>query len=440
MAWRSHLFAALRHPTEPRVLLLRTGGRWRLPRVFVRRGVWVATAEVAVPALERRLGTKPWLLRQLWFAEDEERERIETLYELALLDEEWQPPPHGRWVGRGELDRLQDDVRRKVLDAYLEALERGEIPPERPPWAQSRWRDEVGAWLEDETARLGLALLGIEQVKQWGISSVLRVKTDGPDLYFKVSKSLPLFVEEATVTARLAEQLPAYVPAPLTVEPGRGWILFGEFDLVGWDAPLETRCEAFRRFAGLQLRTAALTDELLADGCLDRRLDVLERQLDPLFADRAGLHKLGDEEVRELRRLAPRLKELCGRLEGLGLPATLVHGDLHVGNVARLDGELAYFDWTDACIAHPFIDLHSLQWERDESRRAALLDAYLEPWRAAADEDVLREAVALAAVVTPLHHAVSYRTIVAGLEPASKPELDAAHSFLREALARVREL
>jgi hypothetical protein len=40
--------------------------------------------------------------------------------------------------------------------------------------------------------------------------------------------------------------------------------------------------------------------------------------------------------------------------------------------------------------------------------------------------------------VIPLHHAVSYRTIVRGLEPVAKSELDATHSFLREALARAR--
>jgi aminoglycoside phosphotransferase (APT) family kinase protein len=141
-----------------------------------------------------------------------------------------------------------------------------------------------------------------------------------------------------------------------------------------------------------------------------------------------------------LRRVAPRLHELIRRLDALGLPATLVHGDLHPGNVARIDEELVYFDWTDACVAHPFVDLHSLQWERDERTREAILDAYLEPWRAVAAEETLREAVALARVVTPLHHAVSYATIAASQEPSSRSELDATHQFLREAMARVREL
>jgi hypothetical protein len=396
---------------------------------------------VVVPAFEQRLGTRPWLLRHLGFAEDDEADRLDAIHELELVDRDWRPPAHGRWAARGDLDRLRlDPAERELLSGYLAALERDEILPERPPWALPGWHDDVRAWLDAELPRLGRRFVGLEQVKQWSISSVLRVETDGPELYFKVSALLPLFVHEGTVTARLAERFPTHVPAPLAVEPGRGWMLFDAFDLVGWDASVELRCELFRRFAALQLRTAALTDELLAEGCLDRRLDVLERQLEPLLADRTGLHKLTGAEIRELRALAPRFRELCRRLAALGLPPTLVHGDLHVGNVARLDGRLAYFDWTDACVAHPFVDLHSLRWVRDEAERTAQLDAYLEPWREVAGEATLREAVALAAVVTPLHHAVSYRTIVAGLEPASKPELDAAHGFLRETLARIREL
>ena len=142
--------------------------------------------------------------------------------------------------------------------------------------------------------------------------------------------------------------------------------------------------------------------------------------------------------MEELERIAPALKDACRRLAALGLSPTLVHGDLHMLNVARLDGELVYFDWSDACVAHPFIDLLSLLSEKDESKRAALLEAYLEPWEAVAAVERLQEAVALAAVVIPLHHAVSYQHIVAGLEPDARPELDATAGFLRRVL-RQRE-
>jgi aminoglycoside phosphotransferase (APT) family kinase protein len=167
---------------------------------------------------------------------------------------------------------------------------------------------------------------------------------------------------------------------------------------------------------------------------------VLASQIDPLLDDPEAVIRLTAEEVAALRRLAPRLKEICRRLADFNIPAALVHGDLHMLNVARIDGELAYFDWTDACVAHPFIDLLSLQWEKDDSDRRTLLDAYLEPWRDLESPERLLEAVALAAVVIPLHHAVSYQHIVAGLEPAAKAELDATHTFLREVIAREKEL
>lgn len=179
-------------------------------------------------------------------------------------------------------------------------------------------------------------------------------------------------------------------------------------------------------------------DELLADGCLDRRLDVLEAQIDPLVNDVEAVAGLTPEEVGELRRLAPALKQLCRRLASFALPSTLVHGDLHMLNVARVDGQLIYFDWSDACVAHPFIDLLSLEWERDELIRAAMRDAYLEAWRGVETAERLQEAAALAAVVIPLHHAVSYQHIVAGLEPAAKHELDATAGFLRRVLSTAK--
>jgi Ser/Thr protein kinase RdoA (MazF antagonist) len=196
----------------------------------------------------------------------------------------------------------------------------------------------------------------------------------------------------------------------------------------------------FRRFASLQRRAATSIDALLADGCLDRRPEVLEVQLDALLADLDSVGGLTVQERSDLRDLGPVLKDSIRRLGGLGPPPTLVHGDLHPGNVAQLGAKLVYFDWTDACVAHPFVDLHSLRWETDESVRTALLEAYLDSWAGVASAERLREAALVATVVVPLHHAVSYWKLVGALEPSARRELDATHSFLREALLRAREL
>ena len=82
-------------------------------------------------------------------------------------------------MGRDDLDRLRlkDEEQRPLLEGYLDALERDDVPPERPPWARPGWLGGVRAWLEREAARLGHSVIAIEQVKQWSIS----VGAAGPD-------------------------------------------------------------------------------------------------------------------------------------------------------------------------------------------------------------------------------------------------------------------
>ena len=101
-AARSHLFAAVRHPCEPKLLFLRTDRDWRLPHVLVRDAVWGANAKVIVPALERRLRTRLWLLRLVHETEAEATKRIEAIFELEVLDPDCVAPAHGRWAGRSE--------------------------------------------------------------------------------------------------------------------------------------------------------------------------------------------------------------------------------------------------------------------------------------------------------------------------------------------------
>ena len=286
MAWRSQLCAAVRHPGEPRVLVLRSDREWRLPRTLVRKAVWAADATTVVPALEQRLGTRIWLLRRLAWSEDEATERIEEVFEVEPADPGWDPPAHGRWVGRAELDglRLRDEGERRLLAGYLDALERDEVPEERAPWARPGWLGDVRAWLEHEVSRLGRSL------RRDRAGQALEHLVGAAD---RDRRPRPLLqgVGPAAALGRggaghrdARRRFPGYVPVPLAVEPERGWMLLPDFgDLLGWYPPLDVHEELFRRFAGLQRRSAEITGELLADGCVDRRLDLLEARVDPLL-------------------------------------------------------------------------------------------------------------------------------------------------------------
>ena len=193
------------------------------------------------------------------------------------------------------------------------------------------------------------------------------------------------------------------------------------------DAGIDVFEEILGRYARLQIASATRVDELLAAGCLDRRLDVLARHVDALLGDADTLSYLKPDEVRELHTLGPRLKELCAELARYEVPMALVHGDLHTGNIAAQGGHYTIFDWTDACVAHPFFDLATILYSAGRfpdipDARARMRDAYLSHWTAFAPMERLREAADLADTLGTLHQAVSYQHIVANLE--AKNELD----------------
>ena len=133
----------------------------------------------------------------------------------------------------------------------------------------------------------------------------------------------------------------------------------------------------------------------------------------PLLGD------LTDAEVARLRALAPRLKAMCRTLADYHVPATLVHGDLNLGNVALHDEQYVFFDWTDACVSHPFFDLLTVIWEDDPEVQAHLLERYLELWTVYEPMERLREAWTLAEPLCSLHQAVSYQAILRHTEAAA---------------------
>jgi aminoglycoside phosphotransferase (APT) family kinase protein len=191
-------------------------------------------------------------------------------------------------------------------------------------------------------------------------------------------------------------------------------------ELPVWEATLRAMGEMQRRCAGE-------SGWLRSIGCADRRLAVLRDQV-PALVDAPEVRAEMDEALHErLVARVPALLDACDELAACGVPETLIHGDLHGGNVAHGDGRPIIFDWTDAAVAHPFLDLVTfLPTERrkpalvEDPHAAAvrLVDVYLEGWTAHAGMAQLRRAMELLKTVAQLHHAQSYLQILRSLEPA----------------------
>jgi phosphotransferase family enzyme len=373
------------------------------------------------------LGTRVAILRDVARSSERESKRLDIVYVLEPLTASWVPPPGAAWLDRGALD---GELRELVPD--------GRVPAERAPWAQEGWLAEATAWIESSLQNLGRAPAGtVEQVRTWPLSAVLRVSTGGSPVYFKATSTLPLFVDEGHVMQGLARIFRREVPEPLAIDRPRRWMLLDDVGpALGWDAPIEERESVLRVFAFMQVASAGDPDALLELGCIDRRPAWLAEEVTELIADEESLSALDEEERMRLRSLEPVLVALCGQLAEAPVPDALVHGDLHLENVARVRGSYVFFDWSDACVTHPFLDLIDVHRAEDAAVRERLRDAYLAAW---ADYAAPQELLALWDVSAPLaslNQAVSYRHIFRNIERGSVQTLDwALPHWLRLVLA-----
>ena len=218
----------------------------------------------------------------------------------------------------------------------------------------------------------------VEKAKPW--ATTYRVPTDDGPVWFKVCAPVQAF--EPRLTAHLYRRRPDLVTEVIAHDEGRAWLLMRDAGtpIAVYGNPPEAWLEVLPRYAELQRGETAHAAGHVAHGVTDRRLAVLPRLFDELVArDDLPVER---DELPETGAVA----SLCGELAARGIPDSVQHDDLHMGNVAERDGVLRIMDWGDSSIAHPFFSLVVTFRFLEEKLPpgdpwfARLRDAYLEPW------------------------------------------------------------
>jgi len=364
-----------------------------LPRIDVPGEFWFPDVEAVVRALRERPGIDAYVLTCL-------DEQPQTYLLVATGTVPAEPAP--------------DDPAVAAARRHLA------LPPDSPvtpAWTKPGWYDEALPWIDERIERTG----PITQVRSWGLSNVLRCPTADGDVYFKAlahsstirparPDALPLlFAHEPLFLQKISSERPGAVPAPLAIDEKRAWMLLpdlgptlaGEPDFAVW-------LKALRGHAQLQRSYVDQPDRLLAFSCVDRRLAVLDAELDRLLGPNPATDRLEPAERARLPRRAEQLREAITELAAIGVPETLVHGDLHPRNIAVRDGRVLAFDWTDAAVSHPFLDLVTFVEERSPlSTDPRLKEAYLGEWEEYASPTDLRRALELAEELGALHQTMT---------------------------------
>jgi hypothetical protein len=223
----------------------------------------------------------------------------------------------------------------------------------------------------------------IAHERSW--STVLRVPLASGAAWFKACSPVQAF--EPRLSAELFVRWPDRVAEVLAYDERRAWLLLGDAGTpIGEHGnPPEAWLEVLPPYADLQRGEAVYADDHVAHGVPSLPVSALPARYAELLEH--GL-PLEPDELARLRAFSPRLEVLCTELAASGLPPTVQHDDLHMGNVYELNERLRLLDWGDSSISHPFFSLvvvFRFLEERSGLRRQdqwclRLRDAYLEPW------------------------------------------------------------
>ncbi|WP_405092598.1 aminoglycoside phosphotransferase family protein [Micromonospora sp. NBC_01392] len=357
---------------------------------------------------------------------------------LRLLDADRPHPPggHVRYLAQ----RTEASVAAAVPGMPLEPVVVDLAPhPLRQPWAEPGGPARSVAWATDELRRLGRPVTAVAQQRTWNLSAIWRLETPPGPAWLK---QLPPFAhhEPAVLTWLTTLPPPTSLASPvdqgvrvsvdlsgdansLINDAGAGpgvLAVGGEGRVLVEHVRGEDRYGAGEaELAGIsvvhhavQVRAVGAVGRLVADGVPDLRGVRLGGWI---------RRRLAGHDVSVAAELLDGLDERLRRVRDCGLPDTLVHGDLHPGNVRGDGTRRVVIDWADAFVGHPAFDVLRLAEGLAAPAAARLIDAWADRWRADAPGCDPHRAVDLLRPVAPLRLAAGYAMFLAGIEPSEHP-------------------
>ena len=308
----------------------------------------------------------------------------------------------------------------------------------RPQWSRPGWLAEAALWMQEQMIMARYPDPEVPRIHHlWGLSVVLSAASPAGSAFLKCSGDR--FRHESRVTQVLAGRSRGYLPGVLAIEPDRGWLLMRDLDapLLG-DQPESMWHLGLDALAGLQQEWLGRTDDLLAAGAELRPLCQLADWVNGTALDADLMGRLAPELRGAWLASVPAMVDACASLDRIGPGTSLVHGDFHPWNVAAGQDGTQIFDWTDAAVAHPFLDLVTyIMRTGDLALRRYLLQRYLGLWSAYLSSDDLHAAGQLALVAGSLYQAYTYSQLIPTVMPDDLAQLrDGDVHWLQRALDR----
>ena len=307
--------------------------------------------------------------------------------------------------------------------------------PLRACWAAPGAPAASVAWAAAHLARLGHRVVTAVQLRAWNLSTIWRFDVPTAELVWPglrgsqahsspragdaqtvgwLKQVPPFFGHEGAALRWLAGAVPGVAP-PLLAAGEHGRLLLGHVPGEDWyDAEPAGLARIAEQMHRVQIAALPEVDALVAAGLPDRRPERIGRMAQAVAA-RHG------RAVPGLAKLVESLPARLAAVASCGVPDTLVHGDLHPGNVRRVSTDLVILDWGDCCVGHPALDILRLTEGLSAADARPLVEAWVGRWRRDAPGSDPERAVGLLRPVAALRNAAVYADFLANIEPTERP-------------------
>ncbi len=279
--------------------------------------------------------------------------------------------------------------------------------PLRQSWAQAGGPERSVAWAAGELRRLGRRVTAVAQQRTWNLSAIWRLDTDAGPAWLK---QLPPFARHEPTVLAFPGDTNSLVNGPMVLAAdGEGRMLLA--DVPGQDrygAGEGERASIAVEHHAVQLRACGVVGELVAAGVPDLRGTGLADWI---------RERLAGHDVSAAAGLLDGLDHRLQQVRDCGLPDTLVHGDLHPGNVRGDGRRRVVIDWADSFVGHPAFDILRLTEDVDADAAVRLTGAWTRRWRTDVPGSDPHRAVDLLRPVAPLRLAAVYAMFLAAIEP-----------------------
>ena len=337
------------------------------------------------------------------------------------------------WRSQDEIDgAIISSQERAILGNFLQGGSTGQRPFFQLGWVQGlyEWIDSTSA------ADHGFHFTtDLKQLNASPTSALLRLTRDDAKVFwFKASG--PPNTRESSITSLLAGLFPGYLPPLIASHDGwNGWLM--EDAGCPLDGLQSIRLPTFervvRRLAELQKASGDHVPALLMAGCRDQRPPALLsgiHQLLPYLHEAMAMQKLESVpqiDFGRLRNIEDVLGQACLCLDWIGVPTSLIHGDMNLGNILVNGRRCVFTDWARASVGNPLITFAQLRDQLSNERRThawlpELTRAYQQVWEPVLPDVLIKRAFSLIPMISSASYIYDRRELLMS-EHGRKPQL-----------------